>query len=470
MSCCRQATVQQRSWERVRRHMLGQLACLGRHTLTGVAATTGSVFSDWSAHYRLYSRQRFDPAAVFSVVRRQMDQELQPQQPMIVAMDDSLLRKTGPRIHGVAYRRDPLGPPFQTNLVRGQRVLQLSAALPQSDRPEAARMIPIDFRHVPTPAKPASNAAAAQWADYHTACRQNRISGHGLQRIAQLRHNLDQDGAEQRPLWVVVDGRFTNRTVMKKLPDRTVFIGRIRSDAKLYHLPEDSSGPLGRKKIYGPQAPTPEQLRQSEDFPWQNVPAWACGKMHDFRLKVLQPLRWRPTSDQVNVQIVVIAPLAYRLTKGGRVLYRKPAYLVCTDPDLSLQQLLQAYLWRWDIEVNFRDQKTLLGVGQAQVRNSASTESVPALTVAAYSLLLLAAHRSLLTSSGCLPPPKWRQKTLSPKRRPSLCDLIGLLRHDLWADSIRAPHFSHFSSHSCCNQKSEKLLPSLPGALFYAPA
>jgi len=53
-------------------------------------------------------------------------------------------------------------------------------------------------------------------------------------------------------------------------------------------------------------------------------------------------------------------------------------------------QLLQAYLWRWDIETNFRDEKTILGTGQAQVRNPASTRIVPQMMVAAYSLLLLA--------------------------------------------------------------------------------
>jgi hypothetical protein len=36
-------------------------------------------------------------------------------------------------------------------------------------------------------------------------------------------------------LWVVVDGSYTNRTVINHLPEATVLIGRIRSDARLYH-------------------------------------------------------------------------------------------------------------------------------------------------------------------------------------------------------------------------------------------
>ncbi|WP_124245567.1 hypothetical protein [Cyclonatronum proteinivorum] len=50
------------------------------------------------------------------------------------------------------------------------------------------------------------------------------------------------------------------------------------------------------------------------------------------------------------------------------------------------------YVWRWEIEVNFREQKTLMGCGQAQVRNQHSAEGVPKFVTAVYSLLLLAAE------------------------------------------------------------------------------
>ena len=75
--------------------------------------------------------------------------------------------------------------------------------------------------------------------------------------------------------------------------------------------------------------------------------------------------------------------MGYRLTIGGRLLYRQPAYLICTDSRMALAEFLQQFLWRWDIEVNFRDEKTLLGVGQAQVRTASSNQNAPALAVAA---------------------------------------------------------------------------------------
>ena len=41
---------------------------------------------------------------------------------------------------------------------------------------------------------------------------------------------------------------------------------------------------------------------------------------------------------------MVIKPLGYRLRRGAKLLYREPAFLICTDPELDLPTLLQAYV------------------------------------------------------------------------------------------------------------------------------
>jgi hypothetical protein len=100
------------------------------------------------------------------------------------------------------------------------------------------------------------------------------------------------------------------------------------------------------------------------------------------------------------------------------------SYLICTDPVLPVDRLLQAYLWRWEIEVNFRDEKTLLGIGEAQVRNPNSVESVPSLIVATYALLLLAGT-AVADISKLFPRPRWQQA--EPPRRSTTQQLIPFL-------------------------------------------
>lgn len=257
-----------------------------------------------------------------------------------------------------------------------------------------------------------------------------------------------------------MDGSYTNRTVLKSLPESTVLIGRIRADAKLYHLPSPFPGGAGRKRIYGSEAPTPDEIRMDDTILWQNINAYTSGALHEFRVKTVRPLRWRATGKEQIVQIMVIAPLRYRLSKKGPLLYRQPAYLICTDPELPPEKILQAYLWRWDIEINFRDEKNLLGTGQAEVRNPSSVKAVPQMMVASYALLLLAGiHNWGIT--GIPQPqniPKWQNP--NKKYRASTNDLIKQLRYELWADSIGSINLSHFDH--CRADKRSPLNPVLP--------
>jgi hypothetical protein len=449
---------------RVHRHLISQLLCLGRHTLTGVLGTSGRLFCDWSADYRMYSSQRVKIENLFAPVRQALTDRLSSSEPLVVALDDTRIRKSGGKTHGVKYVRDPMGPPFHVNFIKAQRFLQISMASPADNG--MARMVPIDFVHAPAPQKPRRNADQQTFAQFRKLQREMALPKVGADRLQALRSAMDADGQRARLLWAAADGGYTNRSFIKNLPPRTVAVGRIRGDAKLYHLPESTQGKPGRNRVYGSRAPTPEDLWKDETIPWQTVDAFAAGKIHHFKIKTIGPLRWRPAGKDFDLRLVVVAPLGYRLTKQSRVLYRRPAFLICTDSDAPLQMILQSYLWRWDIEVNFRDEKTLLGVGQAQVRHEHSVNNVPALAVAAYAMLLTAATKAFGPTGqpNSLPSPKWRRKH---PRRASTQSLIQHLRHEVWAHAI---HFSGFASKHSPDTNHQKLNRSLESALFYAAA
>jgi hypothetical protein len=441
----------------VRRHIFSNLMCMGKHTVTGQIATAARQFQDWTADYRLYSNSRFNPEDLFAPIRKRL---IKKHNPCVVALDDTRVKKTGPHIPGVKYHRDPMGPPFHLNFIRAQRFLQLSMAMPGKNG--QARMVPVDFVHAPTPAKPPKKAGPEVWEQYLQARKQYHLPNLATQRVKHLRNNLDADGRKDLPLWIVADGSFTNRRVLKPLPQRTTLIGRIRADAKLYHLPSQQL-PKGRRRVYGEIAPTPEQLLKDPNVPWRKVRVFAAGQYHEFRIKTLAPLRWRAAGEKHSLRLIVIAPLGYRLRKNSKILYRNPSLLICTDIQASLEKIIQAYVWRWDIEVNFRDQKTTLGLGQQQVRHPNSVESAPALLVAAYAMLLVASENNLPENQelGPLPPPKWRRKT---PLRPSTQTLINHLRHEAWGHTF---HFSDFKDQDHQNTKSQKCPADLKSALFY---
>jgi hypothetical protein len=170
------------------------------------------------------------------------------------------------------------------------------------------------------------------------------------------------------------------------------------------------------------------------------------------------------------LRLVVISPVPGRHTPGAKRIYRQPAYLICTDPTLPLQTLLQEFVWRWDIEVNHRDEKTLLGVGQAQVRNENSVELVPASAVATYAMLHVAAIKTYGWSgkANVIPLPKWRDP--AKKKRASTLDLINELRRQLWGRAIRSTHLSHFANSKHPHTTCEKHSPRIESALNYRTA
>jgi len=457
----RHVFAQDRSFDRARRLTFGLLACLRQHLTSMAICATGRQFVDWSADYRLCSRSPWNPRQLFDPVFDRFPVLLpSPAAPVIAALDDTLCKKTGKQIPGVAIARDPLSPPFHVNLRYGLRFVQVSLLVSPPEAPGAARALPVRFDFAPPAVKPKKNAAPEAHAAYKKEKKQRALPVAGLASMASVRQSLDdRPETAARPLIVSGDGSYTNKTVLQNLPPRTTFIGRIRRDAKL-HLPlPERDGRQGRPRRYGPQAPTPEQILQDDSIPEGKVRCFAAGAMREIPVKVYGPVFWRRAGADRPLLLVVIKPLGYRLRKGTKLLYRQPAFLVCTDIGLDLQLLVQSYIQRWEIECNHRDEKSIIGVAQGHVRSPEAVSRLPQLQVAAYSLLLLAA----LLSSGFqrtadyLPLPKWRRQAA----RPSLQDLLNLLRHQIFARGLEAPgvSFDDFVSAPTLREQKPSKLP-----------
>lgn len=452
---------------RLHDHLLAHLICPGRHTISGLITTFGKQFRDWSADYSLYSKDRVHEEVIFREVRKDVESLTPPSRPLCLALDDTILRKTGKTIPGAAFRKDPLGPPFNLNLVWAQRRIQLSAAVADENR--EVRMIPIGFLDASTPRKPVKTATPGQIELYKEKMKQRNLNTLARQALHQLQESRAEENAGTAPgLHVLVDGSYTNKNILRHLPANTKLIGRIRKDAKLSAKP-GSQAQLGRKRIYGDDLPTPEQIRQDPAIPWTTVRVRASGKWRDFEIKTLSPVRWR-AAGEMDLRLVVIRPVGYRLRKGARRLYTQPAYLICTDPDLPLEDVLQQYIWRWDIEINHRDEKTILGVGQAQVRNQYSVENIPAMAVAAYAMLHIAAIKAYGQGGkpSVIPEAKWRKP--GKKQRPSTQDLINELRRELWSRAIRPENLSDFMNIAHGRTKPLKFEPNLCSSLFATTA
>ena len=415
---------QQRTFQRAVRQALGSLVCLGRRCLTRIIWTNGGQNRSWSAEYFLHSRCQWEPQQLFQpILQRAL--AYCPQRLVGVAIDDTRLRKTGRAIPQAFYQRDPLSPPFHLNLMLGLRFLQASLLVPlHRNAPVGTRALPIRFQEVSRIKRPGKKASDEMRQQYKEAVKQKNLSRSFVDMGKQLRQELDDAGGRNKVLVLAGDGSFCNRTCFGEIPERSVLLVRARKDAKLCFRAAE-----GSRRFYATEKFTPEQIRQDESRTYKTTKIFYGGKRRKIRYKEVNGVYWQRGAKKRPLRLIVIAPTPYRKSKSRKFYYRDPAYLLTTDLRSSLKQLLQIYFDRWQIEVNHREEKDTLGVGQAQLWNVTSVPKQPVLAVASYSALLLASLQAFGAERGkaYAALPKWRRNA----RRPSALDLTTLLRKEM---------------------------------------
>lgn len=427
---------QQRSLHRAITVAFGLLCGVGKRTITRSIGFQGNTQKDWSADYKIFSRSPWESQALFNPILQHAILEHALKR-LVFSTDDTRVWRTGQHVPQTQWHRDPMGPAFHTNLRWGHRFLQASLVLPlhARDGQSSARAIPVRFELAPVIQKPGRKADAGQLDEYRRRKKQTNLSTQFVAQTKALREHLNASGHAARKMFVVGDGSFCNRTVFKEDWDQqnVSIVTRCRKDIVLCKR-APGKGP----RFYGKTKFTPEMVRRRDSMaPWQTGQIFHGGSYREVRYKDLGPVHWQGGARKRPMRLLVVAPVGYRTSKNGRQYYRQPAYLLTTDLTTPAVLLLQDYFDRWGIEVNHRDEKEILGVGQAQVWNERSVQKVPALLVAMYSWLLLAGlHCYGPTRTKVYEPlPKWRRGA----RRPSCLDLIALLRKQVAEKLVKLP-------------------------------
>lgn len=431
---------QERTFVRAEAVLVGLMASYGRRTVSRALCSEGRAQADWAADYRTFSRSPWDASELFFGVLATALPHLSDDGFVAVLMDDTSMKKRSRVIKAARWLRDPLSPPFHLNLKYGLRCVHLALPLPLYDAGHGARAVSIDFKLAPSAKKPGRRASEAQIRTYRTLKERMSLPAQGIEALSRLRARLDRLGSSGRQLLAVVDGSYTNRGVLRNLPERVDLLGRTRKDIVL-HAP----APPGGRRVYGQRLPTPAALRTDPATPYQTAVCHYGGHRRGVRYKELPNVLWPRGGRRRPLRLLVLAPTPYRGPgRAGALLYRDPAYLITTDLDSPAQQLIQAYLDRWQIEVLHHDLKSGLGLGQAQVWSDDSVPRLHPAVVASFAMLTLAALETLGPNRAAeFPPlPLWRRR--KPQLRASQGDLITMLRNDLASHGpLRPPPEPH---------------------------
>lgn len=412
---------QKRSAHKAIGQALRQMIVIGRRTIARSWLVKGGK-GDFSSEYKLHSRSKWEEEKLFKPMIEQA-LKINKGKFLAIAVDDTKIKKSGKTISTARWQRDAMSPGFHMNLQWGLRYLHAAILVRLEEKYQvSARAIPIFFKEVPAVKKPGRRAREEEIQAYKKEIKTNNLSVHSVEMMKEMRKEIDQSGAREQIIAWTVDGSFCNQKIFKTDLERAIIIARGRKDAKLCF--ENQQG----RAYYAKDKFTPEEMLKDENLPFKETEIFHGAKYRKVYYKEVGDVLWQRGGGRKKLRLIVVRPIPYRKTKKGKLLYRQPAFLLTTDLESHATELLQIYFDRWQIEVAHKELKQNCGLGHAQVRNPNSVSRQPALQVATYSAIHLAALKLWGHHfPDHLPSPKYQRD----KSRVSTQDLIRFLRNEI---------------------------------------
>jgi len=161
-----------------------------------------------------------------------------------------------------------------------------------------------------------------------------------------------------KQVWLVADGFYAKRPFLRPLRKLgVVVVSRLRKDAHLCDLPPKlrpgQRRGRGQPRKYGKRRISLAK-RAGQKRGWQELTCTLYGETVTKTYKTFLAT-WRPIAGVIRVVLV-------REDWGWEAFF-------CTNPDASVQEILEAFADRAAIEQDFHDLKEVWGAGQQQVRN-----------------------------------------------------------------------------------------------------
>jgi len=359
----------------------GWLLGRGCRTVTHVLLTGGGLNREtFSCYHRFFSQARCSADEIGRIVLQLVLKFIPQDAPVVVAVDDTLNRKTGRRIWAAAMHHDPLRSTARRAVLSfGHNWVVLSVQLALPFAPTKTWSLPILMRlyrrkqKKRKPGKPRRQRKAigqAAPAQYHTRPQ-----------LAREMIALVASWLPDRTVQVVGDSDYAGKSISRHLPDNVHLTSRMVTNAALYDLPpKRPQGQRGAPRKKGQRLPAPAELAQSRNSPWKKTTASIYGKHVRLWYKTCVAL-WYNSAGARPLRIVVVRDPSAR---------RRDDCLFTTDlVGLSPKAILELFAMRWPLEVTFYNAKQCLGLEDPQNRTPKAVQRTAPLAICLYTLTVL---------------------------------------------------------------------------------
>jgi hypothetical protein len=387
----------------------GWVLNLRRHTVTETVRAAQAIGTKHiSSFHRFFSRGRWVTDEVGLVlVRLVVSVLLDPAQPLVVPIDDTLGRHTGKKIAAASMHRDPLLSTGKRPFFHWGHVwVVLSINVYAFDKTWALPVLVRLYRS-------------------KKRCARDKCPFRKTTELARDMVVLLAKTLPDRRIVVVGDAAYTNGSLMKRRPANVHLIGRSRPDAALY-APAPRHRGRGRPRVRGARVRSPAARAARKDARWQRVEVTVYGKTTTLRVLVIDAL-WYVAAGSELVRLLVVR---------GFPGHDKDDVFVSTDPVLHPKTIIETFSERWPLEVTFHEAKGKLGFEDPQNRAEHAVERTAPMALWLYSLVVIWYLRTgqhlRAARIGAMP---WYQS----KAAPAFSDMLATLRRSSWLERLSVP-------------------------------
>jgi len=407
-----------RVWEHVKILWIGAILSPAERTVTAALRVMGlSGEKHFQNYHRVLNRAVWSSLEASHILLGLLISAFAMRGPVILGLDDTIERRRGAKIKAKGIYRDPVHS-SHNHFVKASGLRWLSLML-LAPIPWAKRVWALPFLTVLAPSERYYKGKAR---------KHKKLTEWARQLVLQARRWLPK-----RFLVVVADSSFAVIDLLwqlRQLKNPICMITRFRLDAALYEPARPAPGKIGRPRKKGKRLPTLEQTAEDTHTRWKHLrmQEWYGEKQRHIEITSKTAV-WYHTGQPP-------LPIRWVIVRDPKHIFKTQA-LLCTDVNISAEQILQWFVRRWQVEVTFHEVRTHLGVEtQRQWADLSILRITPAL-LGLFSVVTLLAHLHARKQKLPVQQTAWYIKPL-----PTFSDALSIVKQTL--DAHRYFHPSQF--------------------------
>ena len=359
-------------FEHVKVLLLGALLCIGNHTVCAALRFMGLKDEPrFHKYHRVLSLVNWSALKASRILLQLLVKCLAcSDEPLVFGIDETIERRKGEKIKARGIYRDPVRS-SESHFVKCSGLRWMSMMMLCKIK-WAGRVWALPFLTALAP----SERYCQQQAKHH-----KKITRWARQMIFQLRRWLPA-----KALVVVADSSYAVIELLGAVCRHVSFITRLRLDAALYDAaPARPPGKPGPNRLRGARQPTLLSRLEDKSTHWQSMTVEQWYNQRDKQVQVATGVAIWYHSGEVPVWIRWVL---IKDEQGSR----EPAALLCTNTEMSAEQIIECFIRRWSMEVTLREVREHLGVEtQRQWSQRAIACTTPSL-MGLFSVVALWAH------------------------------------------------------------------------------